>query len=227
MNGFPVIVRTLRAAAKRLKDYLELGVARVFVNYYDLSKERVSDFDKTITHRVATRAEILRCCDNAELDLRTDEVDRRFDRGWICIASYDREQIVGYDWYSTEPIQPGESPFRLRLPEGLVQNDMAFVLPRYRGRGIGPDRWRFAHRAMASQGFKGSIYFIEVHNFRSLAAARKMSTRQIGYLLWFRVFGRHFCWTSRGCRSRGVVAFDRARDAPAAKTAAARRKELQ
>jgi GNAT superfamily N-acetyltransferase len=202
-------------------------VARVFVNHYDLSKEGVSDFDKTIAHRVATRAEILRCCGNAELDLCTDVVNRRFDRGDICIASYDREQIIGYDWYSTEPMRLHRSRFRLRFPEGLVYDRWGFVMPRYRGRGIGPDRWRFAHRVMASQGFKGSIYYIELQNSRSLAAARKMSTRLIGYLLWFRVFGLHFCWTSRGCRSQGVVAFHRARDASALKTSGASRKELQ
>ena len=92
-------VKKFRALARRLKDRIRcLYFARVFVNSYDLAKDRLVDGDVSISRGVASREGLPRWCADPELLLCADLVTQRLARGEICIASYDGERLVGYDW---------------------------------------------------------------------------------------------------------------------------------
>jgi hypothetical protein len=192
----------------RLKHWLGLTLARVFVNRYAPAKESDAAFDRTVTHRVASREELLRACVAEDLKLTPDLVGRRLEDGEICVSSFDGERLVGYDWYSRGPIDLPDSDLRLRFSPDLVYSYHSFVLPAYRGRSIGPARWRFSHGELLKRGWTGSIYFVELHNASALTATFKMPTvRPVGYFAYCRIFGRWFHWSSPGCRRRGVSIF--------------------
>src|SRR5581483_7657771 len=103
------------------------------------------------SHRIATREEMLRLCDEPDLDLRSDLVARRFDNREICIASFSGARPVGYDWYSRGPIPLPDTALHLRFPQHLVYGYNSLTVRSHRGRGIAPDRWRFSHRELLSR----------------------------------------------------------------------------
>jgi hypothetical protein len=191
----------------RLKRWTGLTLAQVFVNRYAPARERAAAFDTTVSHRVAGREELLlRGCAAEDLKLTPDLVERRLAGGEICMASFDGARLIGYDWYSGGPIDLPDSPLRLRFPSDLVYSYHSFVLPAYRGRSIGPARWRFSHDELLRRGWAGSIYFVELHNASALAATHKMPTvKPVGTFAYFRLFGRTFRWTSPGCRRHGIA----------------------
>ena len=139
------------------------------------------------------------------LGVTADEMRLRLAAGDFCIVSFDGERVVGYDWYARGPFPFNKTPYLIDFGLDRAHSYHSFTMPEYRGRGLAPDRWRFAHRGLPERGMKGSAFTVALGNLSSRRASNKMDGVQwIGYLVYGQWNDRHFHWLSRGCRAAGV-----------------------
>lgn len=93
----------------------------------------------------------------------------RFHEGDQCVIAIAEGLIVGYEWFSENPVHHDAGwGYRVTIPGGYVYAYDAFIDPDYRNTGV----WlRFkAHLAdwMAARGKRGVLTFVDYGNWPSL-----------------------------------------------------------
>ena len=86
------------------------------------------------TIRLATREEILNL---GEAENKFDTFEARIREGEYCVIAIDKEDIVGYVWFSTNLSYIEEqSKYQVNIPHDAVYTYDAFIKKEYRLRGI-------------------------------------------------------------------------------------------
>ena len=191
----------------RLQKRGRLRVARVCVNRFRPSQKAVQSKNPEIAVRLLNRQEVLALSADRASGLDVSDARRRLGEGQFFIASLADEVLVGYDWYSPTALCLEENSVYFVFDRSLICCAYSFVHPAYRGRGLGGDRWDFAHRVFGAGGWQGTVYYIETRNFSALRATAKREDNTklwVGMFAYVRLMGRYVCWTSRGCRRLGI-----------------------
>jgi GNAT superfamily N-acetyltransferase len=192
----------------RLQRQGRLRIARVRVNRFRPSQEAIQPKNPEIAVRLLDRQAVLLLSADPTSGLKASDTRQRLGQGQFFIASLADGVLVGYDWYSPTALCLEEDSVYFVFDPSLICCAYSFVHPAYRGRGLGGDRWDFAHREFAARGWRGTVYYIETRNFSSLRAASKREDDAklwVGMFAYVRLMGRYVCWTSRGCRRLGIA----------------------
>jgi GNAT superfamily N-acetyltransferase len=192
----------------RLQKQGRLRVAWVRVNRFRPSQEASQSKNPEIAVRLLDRQAVLALSTDPASGLNASDTRQRLGQGQFFIASLADEVLVGYDWYSPTALCLEEDAVYFVFDPSLICCAYSFVHPAYRGRGLGGDRWDFAHRVFAARGWRGTVYYIETRNLSSLRAAAKRGDDAklwVGMFAYVRLMGRYVCWTSRGCRGLGIA----------------------
>lgn len=107
-----------------------------------------------------------------------------FARGEVCIGAFHGTSLVGYTWFAYERA-PHVDGLWMAFDGRAVYVYRAFVLPRYRGRGIAPALYGFGDPLFRSQGRDCALLCIGLGRAASFAAARRSGARTIGYGAYF------------------------------------------
>jgi hypothetical protein len=133
-------------------------------------------------------------------ELSLQFLDEALGAGDECYAICDGKELAAYGWYSTRPTPAASPELLLHFAPGYVYMYKGFTLPRYRGQqlhAIGKTR---ALRHYLSKGYDGMLSHVESTNFDSLKSAARMGAEMFGSIYVVRIFGRHFAFSSPGCR---------------------------
>ena len=71
---------------------------------------------------------------------------------------------------------------------------------RYRGQRLHAIGMTLALRHYRNSGYRGIVSYVEAQNFDSLKSCFRMGYSVFGSIYVIRVFGRHFAFSSTGCR---------------------------
>ncbi len=191
----------------RMQDRVGLRLAKVRVGQFKALPEAIRSKNPEIVVRLLDPQGVLTLCADPASGVDAGDARRRLAQGQFFIASFADEALVGYDWYASGPVCLEQGAVYFVFDPSLICCAYSFVRPAYRRRGLGADRWDFAHRVFAARGWRGTVYYIETHNFSSLRAAAKRTEaaqRWVGMFAHVRLMGRWLCWTSPGCRRLGI-----------------------
>lgn len=176
--------------------------------------------------RELTATEVERFARDPALEIDARVIRAMREQQHLCFGALRGERLVAYTWMSfgTAPHEHGVS-VHIRPPRGYGYK--AFTRPEYRGRRIWPALVQAAELAVPQYGCDRVLSFIEIDNFASLAAARRIASRRVGFAGYLRAFDRCYTFNSSGARRAGFrFEYDRdesgspdERDVPLAHTA--------
>lgn len=124
-------------------------------------------------------------------------------KGDACYAICEGTKLVSSGWYSTQPtaIEPG---LVLHFDSSYVYMYKGLTRPPYRGQRLYEVGVTRALQHYLAQGARGFVSCVDAANLDSLKACERMGYRVFGSIYVLRLFGRHFAFSSRGCREFGL-----------------------
>lgn len=152
--------------------------------------------------RVATEAELLAAVDNPELGLSEAFVRSAFERGDMCVATFQGDRIVAQLWRSFT-CAPHNDGLWVRFRKPHRYGYKAYTAPEFRGRHLQDPMSSYLDRYSIDRGYTHTIGFVETHNYPSLASDKRRGHRCLGYVGYVKLFGRVFPFSSRGARAVG------------------------
>lgn len=120
-----------------------------------------------------------------------------------CYAIRDGANLAAYGWYATTPTPLGSPDMTLRFRDDYVYMYKGFTDPRYRGQRLHAIGMTRALAQYRTRGYRGMVSYVESTNFDSLKSCFRMGYRVFGSIYVLRLFGRHFTFSSPGCRPFG------------------------
>src|SRR5687767_7547621 len=123
--------------------------------------------------------------------------------GDACHAVREGATLVSSAWYSRRPTSIGTQGLVLHFAPGYVYMYKGLTCDAYRGQrlyAVGISR-ALAH--YTAQGARGLVSYVEATNLAAMKAARRMGFRVFGSVYLIRLFGRHFAFSSPGCKAFG------------------------
>ena len=123
--------------------------------------------------------------------------------GDACHAVREGATLVSSAWYSRRPTSIGTQGLVLHFAPGYVYMYKGLTCDAYRGQrlyAVGISR-ALAH--YTAQGARGLVSYVEATNLASMKAALRMGFRVFGSVYLIRLFGRHFAFSSPGCKAFG------------------------
>ncbi len=177
-------------------------IARVTTRPMDGNPPGDPTVDTSLPYRVASREDLYRACETIPDQLDRKFVDEALARGDICTACFVNGEMIKFGWrsYTFAPHVPG---VWVKVTKPYRYGYKAYTIPEYRGRHIGIVPGSFDYLD-SERGYTHGVAFIETHNFASLAGSRRRKNRQVGYMGYFRLFGRTFPFRTRGVKACGV-----------------------
>jgi hypothetical protein len=123
-------------------------------------------------------------------------------KGDACYAVCEGPKLVSSGWYSTQPTAI-ESGLVLHFAPGYVYMYKGLTRESYRGQRLYEVGVTRALEHCLAQGARGFVSYVDAANLDSLKACVRMGYRVFGSICVLRLFGRHFVFSSRGCRAFG------------------------
>lgn len=154
--------------------------------------------------RVATIDELIAAAKDPVNDLDPDWVRRAHDRGEVCVAVFEGEKIISYNWRAFAPA-PHEKGLWVHFDPSCFYGFKAFTPPAYRQQRLHHVTSHTLDNWLLDRGYTLNISFIETHNYPSLISARKRGTRHVGYAGYLTLFGRVIPFRSPGAKRYGFA----------------------
>lgn len=176
--------RTLQQARRRLVPSAIFDADVFLINRFDFSDlEHEASYPYAI--RWASRDDRERL---TECGLKLSVVEQFFDAGGRPAIVEDEGILIGYTWVIPDGCDIYDW---LRFEVGLKEmwGSTAFVVPAYRGKGIGPMMKNFIYGKLADEGYLRAWTMIEKLNTLSKHAAAKVPQRVVGQVSFVRIFG--------------------------------------
>lgn len=111
---------------------------------------------------------------------------RRLARGHVGFLALHEGQPAGYAWACTQ-IDPTLERVNLELDPGVVLFTDAYTAPAYRGQGVQKVLTLARLRRFRDLGYHQALAIIEVRNYPSLAAWRRVGAQTVGWMTFLRV----------------------------------------
>jgi GNAT superfamily N-acetyltransferase len=178
------------------------GLHLYWINSRTLPEVQPPAPPQSITIREMTRDELLQFTLDPELDLKPKALRGMASGNRYCFGALDGEKLVAYTWIAlTTAPHPYDLEVRVNTPR--CYGYKAFTRAEYRGRKIWPVLVQFAEAAARERGCDEALSYIELDNAPSLAAAKKINARRVGFAGYLRCFGQCFPFCSPGAKRAG------------------------
>jgi hypothetical protein len=135
-----------------------------------------------------------------ESEMSSRFLDEALARGDECYAIRDGDALAAYGWYSFGRTPVGLQDLVLAFSPGYVYMYKGFTDVRYRGQRLHAIGMTRALQHYLGRGYKGIVSYVEAANFESLRSCQRMGYRRFGSIYTLRFFGRHYAFSSPGCR---------------------------
>jgi hypothetical protein len=124
-------------------------------------------------------------------------------KGDACYAVCEGTRLVSSGWYSTQPTAIHSPDLVLHFPPGYVYMYKGLTREPYRGQRLYEVGVTRALEHYLAQGARGFVSYVDAANLDSLKACERMGYRVFGSIYVLSLLGRHFVFSSRGCREFG------------------------
>jgi len=148
---------------------------------------------------VLAEADLAPAYRDRSLHLDPTAVRTAFARGDACVGAFDAGRLVGYLWYSYAAT-PHAGRVWVDVPAHARYAYKAFLLPEYRGRGLGEEMYTSAGAVCPRAGRSIGITYVLVDNVASTIAAQRAGWRSVGFAGYWEKAGA-FC----GFRTPGAL----------------------
>lgn len=198
--------RTLFWYAMHLVDnrYLGMHLAYVLVGSDRRAPQEMEQIETPpgYVHRANVPKELLLPFVGVEHDLEQAKLDRAYDNGDTCVATFHGEQLVGYG-FSSRTRAVVTKQIDLLVPRGFVYGYKGWTHPQHRRMRL--TRSRELYRQMNNQHpyLERSLFYIAVHNYASLMRGYRHPRERpirMGFAGYFSLFGRQYPFNSRRAR---------------------------
>jgi hypothetical protein len=124
-------------------------------------------------------------------------------KGDVCYAVCEGSKLVSSGWYSTQPTAIEPRDLVLHFAPGYVYMYKGLTREPYRGQRLYEVGVTRALQHYLAQGARGFVSYVDAANLDSLKACERMGYRVFGSICVLSLLGRHFVFSSRGCREFG------------------------
>jgi hypothetical protein len=176
-----------------------LIVSRVQLRVQDIGLSDTTAQQQGCEVRLATRDELLAAACSTDFGLVPADVDAALARGDICAAAFDDGRIVSYVWRSFSSAKYGDDLW-IEISKPYRYGYKAYTAPEYRGRHLQNSVALFTDHLCAERGYTHSLSLIETHNYPSLQSEARRHSQLVGWVGYFRLFGRTFPFRSPGAQ---------------------------
>ncbi len=141
-------------------------------------------------------------------ELSDDFLNFAFDRGDVCSASFYEGVPVAYKFETRHRTEVNEQ-LDVLIPRGFVYSYRAWTHPDHRRRGLtSACAYELSRKRYEEHCLDRVIWYVETHNYPSLLHAvdsPKTWSLLMGYVGWFKIFGRMVPLNSRWASKIGFV----------------------
>ena len=155
---------------------------------------------------ILDRDQLLRTCNDEEMDLTHGFVDAALERGDVAFGALHEDRVVNYMW-RTFTAAPHTDGLWIWVSKPYRYGYKGFTHPSYRGQYINAVVSFFSDAHFLERGYTYDIGFVAAHNMASLATSKRKGNTAIGYAGHVRWFGRCFPWRTRRVRETGFEFF--------------------
>jgi hypothetical protein len=124
-------------------------------------------------------------------------------KGDACYTVCEGSKLVSSGWYSTQPTAIDSPDLVLHFAPGYVYMYKGLTRVSHRGQRLYEVGVTRALEHYLAKGARGFVSYVDATNLDSLKASLRMGYRVFGSIYVLRLFGRHFVFSSRGCRAFG------------------------
>jgi len=118
---------------------------------------------------------------------------KRLELGDSCLAAFENEHVIGYEWFSSMPEHVEERfGYRFAIPTDSLYAYDAYVLERYRGKGVWRQLILAGESLMRNYGRRRLIAHIDHGNLASISAHRRVGFKHVSSHRFIEVFGRQW-----------------------------------
>lgn len=149
--------------------------------------------------RLATRDELMEAARDPEFGLVPADVDLALARGDICAAAFDGERMVSYVWRSFSSAKYGDDLW-VEIRKPYRYGYKGYTMPEYRGRHLQNSVALFTDDLCVARGHTHSLSLIETHNYPSVQSELRRHSVLVGWVGYFRIFGRTYPFRTPGAR---------------------------
>ncbi len=146
--------------------------------------------------------ELKHLANEPELQLSNEFIDRAYSRGDICIGALLEDRVIAYVWRSFD-VTPLLRGIAIWVQSPYCYSYKAFTRTEHRGKGIWPSLGSASDQLCLQRGRNVMIGYIEIDNFSSQRAARKMGATMVGTAGYIECFSRRFVFHDRAVRRTG------------------------
>lgn len=180
-----------------------LIVSRVQLRVQNIGLTDTTAQQQGCTVRLATRDELLAAAREPDFGLVPADVDAALARGDICAAAFDNGRMVSYVWRSFSSARYGDDLW-IEISKPYRYGYKAYTAPEHRGRHLQNSVALFTDHLCAERGHTHSLSLIETHNYPSLQSEARRHSRLVGWVGYFKVFGRTYPFRSPGAQKHGL-----------------------
>ena len=157
--------------------------------------------------RIAQPEDLSRAADDPELDLCRDFVRNALARGDMAFGAFEGDRLVAYTW-RTFTAAPDQDGLWARVDRPCQYSYKGFTRASHRGKRLHAAVTYFTDAYLLERGYTAEVGFVDITNFSSLAVAKFMGRRRIGYAGCVRWFGRRVPFRTSSVRKIGAGLFE-------------------
>jgi hypothetical protein len=188
-----------------LKRYAGLHLYRVGVRHLERHGPKIA-LPIGTRLRVVRREELMKAALDPDLDMSPDFVKRALARGDMAFGAFEGDRLVGYSW-RTFTAAPHFDGLWATVDRPFFFGYKAYTRPSHRGGRIHAAVALFSDAYLLERGYTAEVGLVDITNYASLAVARFLGRRRIGYVGHLRWFGKRILFRTPAVRHIGVTLF--------------------
>lgn len=192
--------------------YCLMSLLKPFIMVYQVHlrehspNPKLPELENGFEIRIMSHEELLKYCDDPELNLEKDKINEAFARGEICVAALYNGDIVSYVWRSFTAT-PHMDGVWVDFKKGYRFGYKAFTRPKFRKKRLQHAVTLFTDKLMLERGISQGIGVVATHNYASLISDAKRGNECIGYAGYFKLFGKIIPFRTNGAKKHGFRFF--------------------
>jgi hypothetical protein len=165
------------------------------------------DLPSGISLAIVPPGKLLDAAVDPRLDMDPNFVRAALARGDLAFGAFDGDLLIAYVW-RTFTAAPAEDGLWVRVDRPCHYAYKAFTLPSYRGKRIHIAISLLCDKYFMERGYAAEVGFSEISNYPSIAAAKFLGRRRVGFAGYVRCLGRRISFRTPGLKKLGFEFFE-------------------
>ena len=196
--SYPHVLVKDSAVIHSLREYLGLHLCRIVSRPLGCEPAPTG----SIRYELMLERDLLPHCADPGLELPEDQARSALARGDLCVAAFEGERLVGYEWFAFGPT-PHLPGLWVAFDRDARYGYKKFVHPDYRGKRIAAGLSAYGDQWCLRRGCTRTVAFIDMDNHASWRASARLGSTTVGYAGYVKLFNAYLCFRSPGAKALG------------------------